>query len=132
MRPTVDLKISTLKDPSLDEKEPTPSAKSLSIHTYYTSSRQYRAESENAMTQTNHSSTLTSRESIYRTSSDYLMNEISSHAVTRSQKRKTPPQSSPSVTRNDSRISIGNTWGDTVTLPIPSEMQRRYSAMSWR
>ena len=60
------------------------------------------------------------------------MNEISSHAVTRSQKRKTPPQSSPSVTSNDSRISIGNIWGDTVTLPISIEMQRRHSAMSWR
>ena len=59
------------------------------------------------------------------------MNEISSHAVTRSQKRKIPPQSSPSVTGNDSRISIGNTWGDTVTLPIPSKMQRRHSAMGW-
>ena len=121
-----------LKDPTLDEKEPTPSARSLSIHPHYTSSREYSAEAENAMTQTNYSPTFTSRESIYRTSPDYLMNEISSHAVTRSQKGKTPPQSSPSVTSNDSRISIGNTWGDTVTLPIPSEMQRRHSAMSWR
>ena len=84
------------------------------------------------MTQTNYPPTLTSRESIYRTSPDYLINEISSHAVTRSQKRKTPPQSSPSLTSNDSRIFIGNTWGDTITLSIPSEMQRRNSAMSWR
>ena len=121
----------TLKEPTLDEKEPTPSARSLSIHTHYTSSREYSAESENAMTQTNHSPTLTSRESIYRTSPDYLMNEISSRAVTRSQKRKTPPQSSPSVTCNDCRISIGNIWGDTVTLPIPSEMERRHLAMNW-
>ena len=60
------------------------------------------------------------------------MNEISSHAVTRYQKHQSPPQSSPSVTSNDSGISIGNTWGDTVTVPIPSEMQRRNSAMSWR
>ena len=122
----------TLEDPTLDKKEPTPSARSLSMHTHYSSSHEYSAESENAMTQTNHSPTLTSRESIYRTSPDYLMNEISSHAVTRSQKRKTPPQSSLSVTSNDSRISIGNTWGDTVTLPIPSEMQRKHSVMSWR
>ena len=121
----------TLKDPTLDEKEPTPSARSLSIHTHYTSSREYSADSENAMTQTNHSPTLTSRESIHRTSPDYLMDEISNLAVIRSQKRKTPPQSSPRVTSNDSRISIGNTWGDTVTLPITSEMQRRHSAMSW-
>ena len=90
-----------LKDPTLDEKEPTPSARSLSIHTYYTSSREYSAESENAMTQTNHSPTLTSWESIYRTSPDYLMNEISSHAVPRSQRRKTPPQCSPSITSNE-------------------------------
>ena len=92
----------TLKAPTLDEKEPTPSARSQSIHTHYPSSPEYSAESENAMTQTNHSPTLTSRESIYRTSPDYLMNEISSHAVTRSQKTKTPPESSPSVTSNDS------------------------------
>ena len=122
----------TLKDPTLDEKEPMASARSLSIHTHYTSSREYSAESENAMTQTNHSPTLTSGESIYRTSPDYLMNEIRSHDVSRSQKRKTPPQSSPSVTSNDSRISIGNTWGDTVTFPIPNEIQRRHSAMRWR
>ena len=83
------------------------------------------------MTQTTHSPTLSSRESIYRTSSDYIMNEISTNAVTRSQKRKTPPQSSSSVTSSDSRISIGNTRRDTITLPIPSEIERRHSAMSW-
>ena len=121
----------TLKDPTA-EAEAFPGAKSLSIHTHYISSRKYSAEFEDAMTQTNHSPTLTSRESIYRTSPDYLMNEISTNAVTRSQKRKTPPQSSPTVTSNDSRISIGNSWGDTVTLPISSEMERRHSAMSWR
>ena len=60
------------------------------------------------------------------------MNEISSYAVTQSQKRKTTPQSGSSVTSNDSRISIGNPWGDIVTLPIPTEMQRKSSAMSWR
>ena len=120
----------TFKDPTLDERESTPSARSLSIHTHYTSSREYSVESGDTMTRTNHSSTRTSRESIYRTSPDYLMNEISSDAVTRSTKRKTPPQRSPSVTSNDSGISIGNTWGDTVTLPIPTEMQRKHSAMS--
>ena len=83
------------------------------------------------MTQTNHSPSLTSRESIYGTSPDYFMNEISTNAVTRSQKPKALPQSSLSVTSNDSRISIGNTWRDTVTLPIPSEMERRHSAISW-
>ena len=58
----------TLKDPTLDKKKSTPSDRSLSIHTHFTSSGEYSAESENAMTQTNHSPTLTSRESIYRTS----------------------------------------------------------------
>ena len=122
----------TLKDPTLNEKESTPSTRSLSLHTHYTSSCKYTAESANSMTQTNHSPTLTSRESIYRTSLDYLMNEISSHAVTRSQKPKTPPLSSSSIISKDSRISIGNTRGNTITLPIPSEMQRRHSAISWR
>ena len=65
----------TLKDPTAETETP-PSAWFLSIHTDYTSSREYSAESEDAMTQTNHSPTLTSRESIYRTSPDYLMNEI--------------------------------------------------------
>ena len=57
----------TLKDPIMDEKEPTPSARCLTIHTHYTSSREYSTESENTMTQTDHSATLTSREYIYRT-----------------------------------------------------------------
>ena len=34
----------TLKDSTLDEKEPTPSARSQSIHTHYTSSREYSAD----------------------------------------------------------------------------------------
>ena len=50
----------TLKDPTLDERKPSPSARSLSIHTHYTSSLECSADSENAMTQTNHSPTLTS------------------------------------------------------------------------
>ena len=122
----------TLKDPTLDKKEPTPGARSLSIHTHYTSSREYSAESENTMTQTKRFPTLTSGESNYPTIPDYFMNEISSHAVTRSQKRNFPPQSSASVTSNDSQISIGNTWGGTVTLPIRSEMQGRHTAISCR
>ena len=120
----------TLKDPTA-ETEGLPSARSLSIHPHYASFHEYSAEPENAMTQTNHSPTLTSREYIYRTSPDYLINEISTNAVIRSQKRKTPPQSSPGIISNDSRISIGDTWGDPVTLPIPSEMERRHLAMSW-
>jgi len=38
----------------------------------------------------------------------------------------------PSISSNDSRISIGNTWGDSVTQPIPSEKKRRHAALSWR
>ena len=83
------------------------------------------------MIQTTKSLTLTIWEYIYRTSPDYLINEISSYAVTRSQMSKRPPPRSPSETTNDSRIAIWNSWGDTVTLPISTEMQRRHSAMSW-
>ena len=71
----------TLEDPTA-ETEALPSAKSLSIHTHYASSHEYSAKPEDAMTQTNHSPTLTSRESIYRTSPDYLINEISPNPVT--------------------------------------------------
>ena len=92
----------TLKDPTQDEREPTPSARYLSIHTHYTYSCEYSAESEDTMTQINHSTTLTRRESIYCTGPDCLMNEIGTHPVTRSEKRNTPPQSSPSITSNDS------------------------------
>ena len=60
----------TLKDTTLDEKEPTSSTRSLCIHTHYTSTNEYSPDSENAMTQTNHSPTLTSRESINPTSPD--------------------------------------------------------------
>ena len=91
----------TLKDPTAETKA-LPSARSLSIHTLYTFSHEYSCKPEDAITQTYHTLTLTSRESIHCTNSDYLMNEISTNAVTRSLKRKTPPQSSPSVTTNDS------------------------------
>jgi len=79
------------------------------------------------------SPTLTSSDSISRCSPEYLMDEIASNAVTRSQKRK-PSASSPgtsSAANNDSRIWIGNSWGDTRTLPISSEMERQHSEMSW-
>ena len=61
------------------------------------------------------------------------MDEITSNAVTRSQKRKASASSpaTSSAASNDSRISIGNSWGDTRTLPISSEMERRHSEMSW-
>ena len=61
------------------------------------------------------------------------MGKITSNAVTRSQKRKacasSPATSSPAS--NDSRISIGTTWGDNRPLPISCEMKRRHSEMIW-
>ena len=61
------------------------------------------------------------------------MDEITSNAVTRFQKRKASTSSPPtsSAPRNDSRISIGNSWGDNITLPITSEMEQRHTEMSW-
>jgi len=71
------------------------------------------------------SPTLTSRDSINRCRPEYLMDEITSNAVTRSQKRKASASSpaTPSAPSNDSRISIGNSWGDNRTLPICSEIE---------
>ena len=111
----------TLKDPTLDEKEPTPSAKSLNIHTQYTSPREYSTDPETAMTQTNHSPTLTSRESIYRTSPDYPMNEISSHAVTRCQKCKTPRQSSPTLLVTIAESLLGIPGEIPLRFPFPAK-----------
>ena len=71
------------------------------------------------------SPTLTSSDSIDRCRPEYLMDEITSNAVTCSWKRK-PSASSPAASRapsKDSRISIGNSWGDNRTLPISSEME---------
>ena len=72
------------------------------------------------------SPTLTSSDSIRRCHPDYLMDEITSNAVTHFQKRKasaSPPATS-SAASNDSTISIGNSWGDNRTLPISNEMER--------
>jgi len=61
------------------------------------------------------------------------MDEITSNAVTRSQKCKASASSPPtsSAPSNDSRISIGNSWDDNRTLPITSEIKRRPSEMTW-
>jgi len=61
------------------------------------------------------------------------MHEITSNALTRSQKRKASASSpaTSSAASNDSRISIGNSWGNNRTLPISSEMERRHAEMSW-
>jgi len=79
------------------------------------------------------SPTLTISDSICRCRPEYLMDEITSNAVTRSQKRKASASSprTSSAASNDSRISIGNSWGDNRTLPISCEIERRHSEMSW-
>ena len=111
----------TPKDPTLDEKEPTPSTRSQSIHTHYTSSREYSAESENDITQTNHSPTITSRESLYRTSPDYLMNEISSHAVTRAQKRKTRQKVALALPVTTAESPLGIPGEIPLPFPFPAK-----------
>jgi len=82
------------------------------------------------------SSTLISYNSILRSSPEYLMNDAASYAVTRSQtsqnpsnKRKDPPQSSPSASPTDSADSY---WEDSVISPSASEQARDHSETSWR
>jgi len=60
------------------------------------------------------------------------MDEITSNAVTRSQKRKTSASSpaTSSAASNNIIISVGNSEGDNRILPISSEMERRHSEMS--
>jgi len=83
--------------------------------------------------ETQTSPTLTSSDSISRCCAEYLMDEVTSNAVTRSQKRKASASSPATLTAasNVSRISIRNSWGDNTTLPISSGMERRHSEMSW-
>jgi len=108
----------------------------LQINTSYASSTDFTIESDDAMYHSGEaqtSPTLTSSDSISRCHPEYLMDEITSNPVTRSQKRK-PCASSPatlSQASNVSRISIGNSWGDNRSLPISSEMERRHSERSW-
>ena len=78
----------SLIDPTATETDLQPNARTLSINTHYASSRELSIDSDDAMYHTAHSPTLTSRESIYRTSPDYY---VRTNAVTRSQKRKTSP-----------------------------------------
>ena len=126
-----------LKDPTIDSdslEQPT-SPTTPQINSNYASSQDYSTESDDDMyyEEGPASPTIHSANSIYRNSPEYLMGEITSASVTRSQKRKATtsvPTASP-TNSNDSRISIGNSWGDDITLPIPHEMQRRHSEMSW-
>jgi len=78
------------------------------------------------------SPTHTSSESISHCCPEYLMDEITSNAVT-SQTRKASAflPATSSAASNDRRRSFGNSWVDNRTLQIASEMERRHSEMSW-
>jgi len=122
------------KDPTIDYDSlelpnPTPP---LQINTTYASSTNLGIASDNALYHSGEAPTcptLTSSDSISRCPPVYLMDQINSNAVTRSEKRKASASSpaTSSAASNDSRISIGNSWGDNRTLPISSEMERRHS-----
>jgi len=128
----------SLKDPTIDYDSlelPDPT-QPLQINTSFASTSDFSIESDDAMYHSGkaHTSpTLNRSDSISRCRPEYLMDEITSNAVTRSQKRKASASSpgTSSAASNDSRISIGNSWGDNTTLPISSEMERRHSEMSW-
>jgi len=127
----------SLKDPTIDYDSlelPDPT-QPLEINTRYASSGDFSLESDDAMYHSGEaqtSPTLTSSDSISRCRPEYFMDEIASNAVTRSQKRKASASSPATSTAasNNSRISIGNSWGDNTTLQISSETERRHSAMS--
>ena len=102
-----------LRDPTSQgsKTDAFPDTPALSIDIHYTSSLDYLTDSEDAMyyvSDEKPSPTLTSYNSILRFSPEYLMNEVASFAVTRSQttqsptnKRKDPSQSSPSTSPTD-------------------------------
>ena len=130
----------TLKDPTSQgsRTDALPDNSALSIDTHYASSLDYSTDSEDAMyyaSDEKPSPTLTSYNSILRSSPEYLMNETASFAVTRSQtslstsnKRKNPPQSSPSTSPTDSTDSYCE---DSVISPTPSEQENGHSETSW-
>jgi len=128
----------SLKDPTIhyDTLELPDPTQPLQINTSYTSSTDFSIESDDSMCyscEPQTSPTCTSSDSVSCCRPEYLMDEITSNAVTRSQKRKASA-SLPATSRaasNDSRISIRNSWDDNSTLPISSEMERRHSEMSW-
>jgi len=123
-----------LMDPTIDydSLELRNRIQPLQINTSYVFSSDFSIESDDAMYQSGEaqiSPTLTSSDSISRCRPEYLMDKITSNAVTRSLTRKASAYSpaTSSAANNDSRISIGNSWGDNRTLPISSEMERRHS-----
>jgi len=128
----------SLKDPTIDYnclELPDPT-QPLHINTSYASSTDFSHESDDAIYHSGEaqtSPTLTSSDSISRCRPEYLMDEITSNAVTRSQKRKVSASlpATSSAASNNSRTSIGKSWGDIRTLPISGELERRDSEMSW-
>jgi len=129
----ISLKDSTIDYDSLELPDP---PQPLQINRSYPSSGYFSVESDNAMCHSGKgqtSPTVTSSDSISDCRPEYLMDEITSNAVTHSQKGKASASSRcrSSAASNDSRISIGNSWGDNRTLPISSEMERQHAGMSW-
>ena len=128
----------SLRDPTIDHDSlelPDPT-QPLQMNTSYASSTDFSIESDDAMYHSGAAQTaptLTSSDSISRCRPEYLMDEITSDAVTRSQKRKASASSpaTSSAASNHSRISIGHSWGDNRTVPISSEMERQHSEMNW-
>jgi len=128
----ISLKDHTIDYDSLELPDPT---QPLQINTSYAFSAHFSIESDDAMYHSGEaqtSPTLTSSDCISRCRPEYLMDEITINAVTRSQKGKASASSLAASTAasNNSRISIGNSWDDNRTLPMFSEMERRHSEMS--
>jgi len=111
----------------------------LQINTSYSFSTDFSIALDHAMYHAGEAQTspiLTSSDSVFSCRPEYLMDEITSNAVTRSQKHKASAFSSATSNpvSDDSRISIGNSWSDQRTLPITGEMEGRHaemSCMSW-
>ena len=126
------------RDPTIDYDSlelPDPT-QPLQINTSYSSSANFCFESDDAMyhsAEAQTSPTLTCSDSITRCRLEYHMDEITSHTGTRCQKRKASSSwpATSSAASNDSRISIGNSWGDNRTVPITKEIDRRHTEMSW-
>jgi len=122
-----------LRDPTSQGSKTSalPDTPVLSIDTHYASSLNYSTDSEDTMYYTSNkkpSSTLTSYNTILRSSPEYLMNEAASFAVTHSQSlqtrannRKDSPQSLPSTSATDSTDSY---LGDMVISPLPANKKR--------
>jgi len=128
----ISLKERTIDYESLELPDP---IKPLQINTSYASSSDFGIASDDVMYHSGEaqtSPTLTSSDSISRCRPEYLIDEITGNAVTRSPKRKALASlpAISSAASNNSRISIGNSWGDNRTLPISSEMERGHSEMS--